>query len=60
MEKTNYVSAVEIAKKWGIKRRRVLVLCKEKRVKGAYQVSNMWIIPEDAEKPRDRRLKRSA
>ena len=50
-----YLSAKELAEKWNISRRRVQILCEEGRVDGAYKVSKVWIIPEDAEKPVDRR-----
>ena len=50
-----YLSAKELAEKWNISRRRVQILCEEGRIDGAYKVSEVWIIPEDAEKPVDRR-----
>lgn len=50
-----YLSAKELAEKWNISRRRVQILCEEGRINGAYKVSEVWIIPEDAEKPVDRR-----
>lgn len=50
-----YLSAKELAEKWNISRRRVQILCEEGRIDGAYKVSEVWIIPEDAEKPIDRR-----
>ena len=50
-----YVSAKEAAEKWGITQRRVAILCNENRVIGAQTVGNMWIIPDDAQKPVDGR-----
>lgn len=50
-----YISAKEAGKKWKISQRRVAVLCSEKRIPGAEMVGNMWIIPENAEKPVDAR-----
>lgn len=50
-----YLSAKQVAEKWNISRRRVQILCEEGRIDGAYKVSEVWIIPEDAEKPVDRR-----
>ena len=50
-----YLSAKELAEKWNISRRRVQILCEEGRIDGAYKVSEVWIVPEDAEKPVDRR-----
>lgn len=51
----DYISAKEVAVKWGITRRRVQVLCEEGRIQGAFKVSNVWAIPIDAEKPTDKR-----
>ena len=53
-----YISAKEAAEKWGISQRRVAVLCSEHRIAGASMVGNMWIIPDDAEKPADARTTR--
>ena len=52
-----YSSALEIAQKWGISKRRVQILCIENRISGVKKVGNMWLIPEDAEKPKDGRIK---
>lgn len=53
----NYISTTEAGQKWGISKRRVIVLCKENRVPGAQMAGRSWIIPEDAEKPADARIK---
>ena len=53
-----YISAKEAADKWGISQRRVAVLCSEHRIAGAAMVGNMWIIPDNAEKPTDARITR--
>lgn len=47
----------EAAVLWGITERRVTVLCKEGRIKGAYKKNRSWVIPEDVEKPADGRVK---
>ena len=52
-----YISAPEAAKKWGISERRVQKLCEENRIPGVARISRMWLIPKDAPKPKDRRLK---
>ena len=52
-----YISAPEAAKKWGISGRQVQKLCEENRISGAARLSRMWLIPKDAEKPVDGRLK---
>ena len=51
----NYVSARKVASLWGISQRRVAVLCKQGRVPGAKIVGNMWLIPENIDKPEDPR-----
>lgn len=52
-----FVSAKDIATKWGISQRRVATLCSENRIEGATFVANAWIIPENALKPLDARKK---
>lgn len=53
-----FLTSAEVAEKWGISRRRVVVLCSEGRVKGAIQKGKIWLIPEATEKPIDgRRLR---
>lgn len=54
----DYLSAKEAAEKWNISRRRVQILCEEGRIPGAFKLSDVWIIPKDAEKPADRRRAR--
>ena len=51
----DYLTTAEMAKKWGITRRRVTVLCDQGRIDGAIQKGNMWLIPEDVQKPVDGR-----
>lgn len=54
----DYISAREVADKWGISQRRVSALCSAQRIKDAAMVGNMWIIPTTAEKPTDARSTR--
>ena len=53
-----YMSCPEAAKKWGVSERRVQKLCEENRISGISKLGNMWLIPKDAEKPKDKRLKK--
>ena len=46
-----YITVKEAARKWGVTSRQVQILCKGNRIKGATQISRIWIIPENAEKP---------
>lgn len=52
-----YMSTFEAADKWGISHRRVSILCNQDRIPGAQRAGSRWIIPEDAEKPSDARVK---
>ena len=52
-----YLSTFEAAEKWGISHRRVNVLCNEGRIIGAQRAGSRWIIPENAEKPADARIR---
>lgn len=51
----SFISSQQIGEKWKISRRRVQILCEEGRITGAYKVGHTWVIPEEAEKPQDRR-----
>ena len=51
------MSASETAAKRGLSSRRVGILCNEGCIDGAQRAGTTWIIPEDAEKPRDARIK---
>ena len=53
----NYLSVSQTAEKWGISTRRIQILCGEGRIQGAMQVGAFWVIPEDALKPADARIK---
>lgn len=52
-----YMTALEISKKWNISSRRVGVLCTEGRIIGAVKKGKMWLIPQYAIKPADARRK---
>lgn len=57
METAQYLSAQDISDLWGITKRRVQNLCVNNRIPGAFRVGNMWVIPADAAKPKDARVK---
>jgi len=50
-----YIKVSEAAKKWGISPRRVRKLCEENRIEGVVRKGKLYMIPEDAPKPTDRR-----
>ena len=52
-----FISAEQAAEKWGITPQRVRQLCKQNRVEGMSQIGKMYLIPEDAVKPQDARIK---
>jgi len=52
-----YLSILETSKKWGVSKRRIQILCAEDRIPGATRIGNYWAIPDDAEKPKDARIK---
>jgi hypothetical protein len=51
----NHITAQETAERWKISRRRVQLLCANDRIPGAMKVANLWLIPNDAQKPHDLR-----
>ncbi len=54
-----YMNISTAAEKWGVTARRVQELCKNGTIKGATRFGRAWMIPENAEKPADRRIKNS-
>ena len=52
-----YLSSKEAADKWGISERRVQILCNQDRIEGVIRIGSTWGIPDDAEKPKDARIK---
>ncbi len=52
-----YLTTVEMSKKWGITSRRIGVLCVEGRIEGVIKKGKTWLIPSDAKKPNDARIK---
>ena len=55
----DYMTLKEAAEKWGVTPRRVNYYCAAGRIPSAVKMANIWLIPKDAEKPVDRRLKKS-
>jgi len=51
----NYIIVKEVAEKWGVSVRRIQQFCEAGRIPGAVRLSRDWMIPKDAEKPRDKR-----
>ena len=57
---TGYIHVKEAAKLWNIGERQVSHLCKIGKVNGALKQGRSWMIPVDAEKPADQRIKTGA
>ncbi len=51
----NYIKVSKAAEKWGISARRVRLLCAEGKIDGVVRRGNLYMIPENAIKPIDRR-----
>lgn len=52
-----YISVKEAAKMWNVSERWVQRLCEEDRIDGVIRFGRSWMIPKDAEKPKDLRRK---
>ena len=52
-----YLSIRETSEKWGLSVRRIQTLCTTDRIEGATRIGYMWVIPDDAVKPKDARVK---
>ncbi|MBR2926787.1 MAG: hypothetical protein IKC31_04345 [Clostridia bacterium] len=53
----DYIGIDEVAKKWGLSKRFVQVLCANGRIEGAARLGRAWMIPRNAKKPIDGRTK---
>jgi Fic family protein len=52
-----YKNISYFATKWNIKERRIRILCTEGRIHGAKKIGKTWLIPDDSQKPIDKRFK---
>ena len=57
MRMQGFMTTKEAAEKWGITVRRVQVLCSQDRIPGATKIGSFWVVPKEAEKPKDQRIK---
>lgn len=53
----DYITVNEASSMWNISQRRVTTLCKEGRIQGAEKMGLIWVIPKNAQKPPDVRIK---
>lgn len=52
-----YMTVQEAAKKWELSERRIQKLCADNRIDGVIHIGRVWLIPNEASKPIDRRTK---
>ena len=52
-----YMTLKEAGEKWGVSARQINYYCDDGPIPGAVKMATIWLIPKDAEKPRDRRMK---
>lgn len=50
-----YLTTLEMSEKWDISARRIALLCEQGRIAGVEKKGKTWLIPEEAEKPADKR-----
>lgn len=53
----DYLPIQELSDRWNISKRRIQILCKEGRIEGAKMIGNMWVVPSEAKRPGDARIK---
>ena len=53
----DYMTLKQAGEKWGISPRMINYYCSAGRIEGAEKMGTVWLIPKDAEKPIDGRLK---
>lgn len=53
----DFMTAKQAAEAWGISSRRVALLCEQGRIEGVKKAGAVWLIPPDAQKPKDERIK---
>ena len=53
----DYMTISEAAEKWSLTRRRIQTLCATGRIPGTERFGSAWMIPKDAVKPANARIK---
>lgn len=51
-----YITIAQAAKVWDVSIRRVNYWCNQGRIEGATKFGNVWAIPKNANKPKDKRV----
>ena len=60
MSMSGYITVQEAAQKWGVTERQVQLWCKDGKILGATMLSRIWIIPEKADRPLQKRKSKYA
>ena len=53
----DFMTISEASAKWNLSVRRISTLCNEGRIPGVVRTGYCWLLPKDAEKPADARIK---
>lgn len=54
----DYMTLKEAAEKWKISPRQINYYCSDGRIPGAEKIGRVWLIPKEAEKPKDKRRRK--
>lgn len=52
-----FLTTKQASELWGISTRRISLLCEQGRIEGATKAGKTWLMPVDAKKPVDQRMK---
>ncbi len=52
-----YLTLKEVSEKWGVTSRMINYYCSAGRITGAIKKGNLWLVPDNTEKPIDGRTK---
>ncbi|MEG0770048.1 MAG: helix-turn-helix domain-containing protein [Ruthenibacterium sp.] len=55
-----FLTTKQASELWGISPRRIALLCEQGRITGAVKAGKTWLLPPDAKKPMDKRLKKNS
>ena len=52
---SEFKSVNMLAEEWGLSTRSIRAMCQSGKINGATKIGNVWVIPEDATRPKDMR-----
>lgn len=50
----DFITIKEAAEKWNLTERMVQYYCKAERIDGAVKMAGVWLLPKDADQPKER------